>query len=86
MNATTRNFSLLCTMLLVIASGCVRVNLGTEEGKPIHIVHDVNIRLDKQLDDFFAFEQNAATQPTSQTVTTTQPASQPATTPAAVKS
>jgi hypothetical protein len=86
MNPTFRIFLLLCATLVLIAAGCVRVNLGTEEGKPIHIVHDVNIRLDKQLDDFFAFEQNAASQPTSQAVTTTQPATQPATSPNAAKS
>ncbi len=81
MNPTSRIFSLLCVILPLIASGCVRVNLGTEEGKPIHIVHDVNIRLDKQLDEFFAFEQNAAaTQPATQTVTTTQPSPQTPTT------
>jgi hypothetical protein len=79
MNRTSSIFLLAGAALLPIASGCVRVNLGTEEGKPIHIVHDVNIRLDKQLDEFFAFEQNAATQPASQAVTTTQPATQPAT-------
>jgi hypothetical protein len=34
------------------------------EVKPIHIIHDINIRVDKQLDDFFAFqEQGSTTQP-----------------------
>lgn len=36
-------------------SGCARV--AVEGGdKPIHIVMDVNLRVERQLDNFFAFE------------------------------
>jgi len=40
--------------------------------KPIHIVHDINIRVDRQLDEFFAFQEKAAatTQPATTTVAT----------------
>jgi hypothetical protein len=45
--------------------------------KTIHIVHDVNIRVDKQLDEFFAFqEQPPTTQPATMAATmaaSTQP-------------
>ncbi|MCC6579248.1 MAG: hypothetical protein IT440_02315 [Phycisphaeraceae bacterium] len=39
--------------------------------QPLHITLDVNIRVDRQLDDFFSFENQA-----------TQPATQPAEVPA----
>lgn len=50
-----------------------RVRVDPIEVKPIHIVHDINIRVDKQLDDFFAFQEQGAT-------STTQPATTAATT------
>ena len=40
----------------------------TIEVKPIHITVDINIRVDRQLDNFFAFEKDGgapATQPTT---------------------
>ena len=40
------------------------------EVKPIHIIHDINIRVDKQLDDFFAFQEQATTQPATTAATT----------------
>ena len=38
-----------------------RVHVDPIEVKPIHIVHDINIRVDKQLDEFFAYQEQAAT-------------------------
>ena len=77
---------ILTTTLAVVASatlisaGCARVKVDPIEVKTIHIVHDVNIRVDKQLDEFFAFqEQPATTQPAALTATT-QPSTSPTTT------
>ena len=44
------------------------------EVKPIHIVHDINIRVDKQLDEFFAFQEQGATTQPATTAPTTQTA------------
>ena len=60
----------VATMLLVHA-GCAKVALEGGD-KPIHIVHDVNIRVDKSLEDFFAYQKNAPTT-TPSDVTATQP-------------
>ena len=49
-----------------------RVRVDPIEVKPIHIVHDINIRVDRQLDEFFAFQESAATQPATTTNATTQ--------------
>ena len=48
----------------MVLAACARVTVDPIEVKPIHIVHDINIRVDRQLDEFFAFEaQKATTQP-----------------------
>jgi len=48
----------LC-LSLAIAAGCARV--AVEGGdKPIHIVMDVNIKIDQKLDQFFAYEDQPA--------------------------
>lgn len=44
-------------------SACATVKVEPIEVKEIHIVHDVNIKVDKQLDEFFAFQDQ---QPTTQ--------------------
>jgi hypothetical protein len=63
------------------SGGCARVKVDPIEVKTIHIVHDVNIRVDKQLDEFFAFqEQPATTQPTTMAGATQPLATQPTTT------
>jgi len=53
--------------LLLLAPSCVHVSSDPIEVKPIHIVHDINIRVDRQLDDFFAFQEKMAgsTQPST---------------------
>ena len=64
---------------LPLFAGCAHVKVDPIEVKEIHIVHDVNIRVDKQLDDFFAFQdqQHPGTQPTTtMTTTTTAPTTQ----------
>ena len=52
------------SLVLLLVPSCAHVKVDPIEVKPIHIVHDINIRVDKQLDDFFAFQEKAAaTQP-----------------------
>ena len=43
---------LLAAMLLVFA-GCATVKVEPIEVKPIHITVDVNVKMEKALDDFF---------------------------------
>ncbi len=45
---------ILIGIAMAVLPSCVRVQL--DQQKPIHVVVDVNIRIDRQLDDFFAFE------------------------------
>jgi hypothetical protein len=79
MNLARRCEPVVAVIGLVLIVGPVacspRVRVDPIEVKPIHIVHDINIRVDRQLDEFFAFqEQGAATQPAT-THATTQTAS-----------
>jgi hypothetical protein len=54
---------------LLLATSCIHVD--PVEVKPIHIVMDINIRVDRELEQFFAFEDKASAAPTS------APATQP---------
>ena len=46
--------ALLCLALALTATlGCVHVKTDPIEVKPIHITVDVNVKVDKALDDFF---------------------------------
>ena len=77
MKATELRLMLLMLAGMVILPSCARVRVDPIEVKPIHIVHDINIRVDRSLDEFFAFEaQKATTQPaaatTAPTATTAQ--------------
>ena len=78
-------FTLTCAVLASgLSTGCARVKVDPIEVKTIHIVHDVNIRVDKQLDEFFAFqEQGGTTQPATM-ASTTAPAAATQPTTAAV--
>ena len=62
--------------LLFMAAGCAQLSVQGGE-KPIHMIVDVNIKVDKELDQFFAFENQmkaSTTQPaTNQGTTTTAP-------------
>lgn len=55
----------------MLAASCARVHVDPVEVKPIHIVLDVNIRVDHALEQFFAFESEARE-------SSTQPATVPA--------
>ena len=56
-------------------SGCMHMKVDPIQVQTIHIVHDVNLNVDKALEDFFAFQEQqgttrpATTQPTTQTAT-----------------
>ena len=57
-------------LVCVAAPGCARV--AVEGGdKPIHIVMDINLRVERHLDQFFAFEE------TVKPAATTKPAPAP---------
>ena len=57
------------SLALLLLPSCARVKVDPIEVKPIHIVHDINIRVDRQLDEFFAFQEKmgSTTQPTTTT-------------------
>jgi hypothetical protein len=52
-----KTFLLCCTMIAmpIVFSGCTRheVEVKPVEIKPIHITIDVNVKVDRALDDFF---------------------------------
>ena len=63
----------VAALILVVGPvACTRVTVDPIEVKPIHIVHDINIRVDRQLDDFFAYQDQATTQPSATQQATTQ--------------
>ena len=71
---------LLSPIVLVLLPSCARVSLEGGD-KPIHIVHDINIRVDRELEQFFAFQQQQQHTPATQPVaaeTSTTPTTQPA--------
>jgi hypothetical protein len=77
----TISISLLPLFPLALAS-CNKFEVAHRVEGPIHMVVDVNLRVDRQLDDFFEFEDLPTTRPT---IAATQPATRPATTTAAQK-
>src|SRR3954468_9591731 len=58
--------------VLLLLPSCARVTVDPIEVKPIHITMDINVKVDRQLDEFFAFENKY------QAPATTQSATQPA--------
>ena len=52
-----RTFTLMAVLLLLTAWSCStshRVEVAPVEVKPIHITIDVNVKVDRALDDFFS--------------------------------
>ena len=51
-----KTFFLLAGIFLLVALGCTqhKVEVAPVEIKPIHITIDVNVKVDKALDDFFS--------------------------------
>jgi hypothetical protein len=74
-------------LLLGIGTACARLDTKSEVDvkpirvEPIHITVDVNVRIDRELDQFFAFEEEL--EPAKPA---TAPVTQPATAPAATTS
>ena len=69
--SVTTTTALTVASVTLLSTGCARVKVDPIEVKTIHIVHDINIRVDKQLDEFFAFqEQPATTQPATMAAST----------------
>jgi hypothetical protein len=67
MLANARLILLVMLAPIISAIGCAKV--AVEGGdKPIHIVMDINIKIDRDLDSFFAYETGATTHPTSAAV------------------
>jgi len=56
--------------LACLLPSCATLEVKPIKIEPIHVIVDVNVRVDRQLDQFFNFEDQANS--------TTQPASQPA--------
>ena len=52
----TRRFILAATLLFLVSYGCTqhKVEVAPVEVKPIHITIDVNVKVDRALDDFFS--------------------------------
>ena len=55
-------FFLVCTAILLMQLGCTKheVDVKPVEIKPIHITIDVNVKVDRALDDFFSEIDDAA--------------------------
>jgi len=65
-------------VVAVMAGGCAHVKVDPIQVQTIHIVHDVNINVDKTLEDFFAFQESQATTRAAATTQSTQPTTQTA--------
>jgi hypothetical protein len=85
--ATLQRLTRFAPLLLAAAfTSCARLDTNSQvdvrpiEVKPIHITVDVNVRIDRQLDQFFAFEEQVDPNKPSTTSTTTAPTTRPATT------
>ncbi|HEY7090570.1 MAG TPA: hypothetical protein VH518_20900 [Tepidisphaeraceae bacterium] len=59
---------------LMLLPSCLHVSSEPIEVKPIHIVADINLRIDRQLDDFFSFEDKYPPGSAATQASTTQPA------------
>lgn len=75
-----------------VAAGCThKIAVEPIEVKPIHLTLDVNLKVDRELDEFFDFEEPAATMPVENGATapanvpTSAPNSAPNSAPAAVE-
>ena len=79
------NWTTTLVALFLLLPSCARVTVDPIEVKPIHMTLDVNLKIDHELDQFFAFEKKY--EPAT-TQSTTQPATQAAAavSPGAVRS
>ena len=88
-HGTTRQLLRTTPLLLAAAcASCARLDTKSEVDvkpirvEPIHITVDVNVRIDRELDQFFAFEEELDPAGPS-TAPTTRPATAPVVAPAA---
>lgn len=44
----------MALLLLITSVGCINIKTEPVEVKPIHITVDVNLRIERELEDFFA--------------------------------
>ena len=58
---TIKAFFLLTGFMILVSLGCTqhKVEVAPVEVKPIHITIDINVKVDKALDDFFGDVDNA---------------------------
>ena len=80
MKRATRTIPLKLAALAapLLVSACTPTVKVEHKVEPIHLTADINIRVDKRLDDFFAYQDQSAT-----TQSTTNPITAPATAPTA---
>lgn len=74
-NAMKQTILFLLCAVLISAWGCStshRVEVAPVEVKPIHITIDVNVKVDKELDNFFSDIDDAGTKPATQGETNAQ--------------
>jgi hypothetical protein len=43
----------VCSLMLVAGNGCIRIKSDPVEVKPIYITVDVNLKVERELEDFF---------------------------------
>ena len=72
---------MIVLVLTMSAAGCLRVKVDPVEVKPITL--NVNLKIERQLDDFFAFEQAAGAATTTSTGASTGVSNGASTQPAA---
>jgi hypothetical protein len=82
MNVATLRRRLARSTPLLLAAACAscarldtssKVDVRPIEVKPIHITVDVNVRIDRQLDQFFAFEEQPDPNKPATSAPTTKP-------------
>ena len=80
MKRATRTLALTLSALAapLLGSACTPTVKVEHKVEPIHLTADINIRVDKQLDEFFAFQDQSST-----THATTNPITAPTTAPTA---
>jgi len=64
---------ILVAILPLLLTGCLNVTTAPIEVKPIHITVDVNVRVEKALDDFFGDLDKKSTTLTTEKKTETKP-------------
>ncbi len=77
-NERYMRYTLILALAFASAGGCLRMKVDPIEVKPITL--NVNLKIDRELDEFFAFEQELGPLPPPEP-TSASPATSPATQP-----